>query len=370
MCICDRDHLRVECFGYDHDLDRCSSCFANGQCLKGDRLKMNDFLCLCPRCHYGTLCQFNNNGLSSTLDSLILQVSHRYQIMYFVFVFLIFFIGVVTNYASFITFKRVNLRKSAVGIYLLLLTFSSQCSLFSLIMKMILILFNSFMNDISCKIISYMLSISIRYSSWLTSWIAIVRLSYVLFPFATALKSSRIALTISLITLLIIASMHVHELIFYLKDPSGQSACVANFPSIISTYDRITILTHYLFPFIIQILSITILIIFVARSRSRSNTTRDAFMKHLKRQFKGQKELYITPLVIILSGLPQTISSFSFACIQLAIWQRHALLTTYFLSYAPQLLGFVLFVLPSSSYMQEFRATNLSKIFLFKRIKQ
>jgi hypothetical protein len=162
--------------------------------------------------------------------------------------------------------------------------------------------------------------------------------------------------------------MNVHELIFYLKDPSGQAACVVNFPSIVSTYDRITVLIHYLVPFCVQILSITVLIILAARSRSRSNNNHDTSFEHLKRQFKSQRELYITPIVIVLSGLPQAIVSFSFACVQLATWQQHTLLIAYFLSYAPQLLGFVLFVLPSTTYVQEFRATDLSKIFLFERI--
>jgi hypothetical protein len=281
---------------------------------------------------------------------------------------LIFFIGGVTNYASFVTFKRPNLRKSSVGIHLLALSLISQYSLFLLIMKMILILFHSLMNDITCKIISYMLSVSIRCSFWLTSWIAIQRVCYVLFPFTTLLKNPRLATIINFTTLLIVAGMHVHELIFYMKDPSGQTACVVNFPLKVITYDRITVLLHYIIPFCIQILSITVLIILAARSRSRTTKNRDAFIKYLERQFQSQKELYIVPTVIIFSGLPQAILSFSFACIQLNTWQQHALLIAYLLSYAPQLLGFILFVLPSTNYIKEFQATNLSKTIIFRWI--
>jgi hypothetical protein len=71
-----------------------------------------------------------------------------------------------------------------------------------------------------------------------------------------------------------------------------------------------------------------------------------------------------------LSGLPQIILSFTFACIELSSWKRHALLITYLLSYAPQALGFVLFVLPSSSYSQEFQETKLAKTCLFRWILQ
>ncbi len=69
-----------------------------------------------------------------------------------------------------------------------------------------------------------------------------------------------------------------------------------------------------------------------------------------------------------MSGLPQTILSFSFACVELVLWQEHALLVAYFLSFAPQLLGFILFVLPSSNYMKEFEATKLSKTIWFRWI--
>jgi hypothetical protein len=88
----------------------------------------------------------------------------------------------------------------------------------------------------------------------------------------------------------------------------------------------------------------------------------------IKQQFKRQKELYFPPLVIVVRGLPQIILSFIFACFQLNRWQQHSLLIAYFLSFAPQLLGFILFVLPSSHYLQEFEATKLSKTILFRWI--
>jgi hypothetical protein len=69
----------------------------------------------------------------------------------------------------------------------------------------------------------------------------------------------------------------------------------------------------------------------------------------------------VTPSIIILSGLPQTILTFSFACTQLNDWQRHTLLCSYLLSYGPQVLGFILYVLPSTSYKKEFYETFIGK---------
>ncbi len=85
------------------------------------------------------------------------------------------------------------------------------------------------------------------------------------------------------------------------------------------------------------------------------------FGEVLKKQLETQKELYITPTIIILSALPQAIITFSFACTQLNDWQRHTLLVFCLLSYAPQVLGFILYVLPSTSYKKEFYEIFIGK---------
>jgi len=198
LCICEENHNRAECFGYDYNLDQCSFCLSGGQCLKENRWR-SDFMCLCPQCYYGSLCQFSIEGISFTLDSLLIQINRIIQILYFVFALIIFMIGGIFNYANLVTFRRANLRKTSIGVYMFILSLISQYALFSLLMKIILILFDSLMNDISCKIISYMLSISLRCSFWLTSWIASERACYVLFPFATLFKKPRVATIIGVI---------------------------------------------------------------------------------------------------------------------------------------------------------------------------
>jgi hypothetical protein len=77
---------------------------------------------------------------------------------------------------------------------------------------------------------------------------------------------------------------------------------------------------------------------------------------------KTKKEQYITPIIIVISSLPQIILSFSYTCTELKqSWQRYTLLITYFLSYLPQSLGFILYVLPSTTYSEEFRQTPIGK---------
>ena len=120
-------------------------------------------------------------------------------------------------------------------------------------------------------------------------------------------------------------------------------------------------LIHYLGPFLIQAIAITALIILAARSRTKTNAGKMTFRQMLIKQFRTQKELYTTPVIIILSALPQTILTFSFACVELTDWHRHTLLVTYLLSYAPQILSFVLHVLPSTAYKKEFNDTRFAR---------
>jgi hypothetical protein len=112
------------------------------------------------------------------------------------------------------------------------------------------------------------------------------------------------------------------------------------------------------------VIGITLVIILAARSRNKTGNGKTSFRQVLVKQFHMQKELYLTPMIIILSGLPRTILTFSFACTQLTILYRSILLITYLLSYTPQVLGFILYVLPSTTYKKEFSETLIAKMFL------
>jgi hypothetical protein len=189
----------------------------------------------------------------------------------------------------------------------------------------------------------------------------------ILFPTSLALKNSRLAIGVSCAVLIIVSVMHVHEIIHYTmiqQFSTDLSICVTNFNiHFVSIYNRISTLIHYLCPFSIQVISINLQIILAARSRAKTVGKKMTFYQVLKNQFQTQKELYIIPMIIILSALPQTILTFSLACMELSDWQRHILLGAYLLSYAPQILGFILYVLPSSTYKKEFNETLLSKNF-------
>lgn len=65
-----------------------------------DPLKWN-FLCLCPRCNYGSLCQYNIEGMSFTSYSLYNQINHSIEIIYFIFTLVIVVSGLPQMIVSF-----------------------------------------------------------------------------------------------------------------------------------------------------------------------------------------------------------------------------------------------------------------------------
>ena len=216
---------------------------------------------------------------------------------------------------------------------LLIVSIVDQCPLLLLFFKIIDIILGSNgilfshenVNLYSCKLISYLLSVFTRITYWLTSSVTTERLCLTLFPTSAVLKNTRRVFILSNLVILFVFSIHIHELIYYRKivDLSSTSlntiVCVTNYvQSSISTYNRVNVLIHYLIPFLIQIISITILIIQLVLSRARTSSTNQQTLTNLfLRQLKTQKEQYVTPMIIVLSSLPQIILSFSYACSEL-----------------------------------------------------
>jgi hypothetical protein len=179
------------------------------------------------------------------------------------------------------------------------------------------------------------------------------------------IKNASLAIATSVVTLVIVLAMHIHETIFYtiIYDyRTNLASCVIDLGTgFVSLYNRVSTPMHYILPFFIQTICITLVIVFATRSRARATRQKSTFYETLKGQFRSQKELYITPALVIFSILPQVIVTFSLACKDLSEGQRHALVCAYLLSYASQVLGFVLYVLPSTSYRKEFDKTWMGK---------
>ena len=370
LCMCQGKQTQVDCFNYNPLIDRCDSCLSDGTCVQGDRQGANDFICLCPYCYSGRLCEFSMQPFTFTLDSLLVFERFSTQILYICVVFVLFLAGFVNNCCSFATFRRGKPRKVSVGNWLFVVTLLNQFALLFLLIKFIHVFLGSWIgwsNNESCKSINYLLVIFTRATYWLTSWITIDRLLIAIFPTLQIIKSPRTAIWSSAVTCISISALHIHEILFTIsirQPDSIISLCVVNFqqqPTMVE-YNRVSTLLHYVIPFLLQAISITLLIVLAARQRAKTKGTRTSFCEVLNKQFTTQKELYLTPAIIVLSALPQAIFSFSLTCTPLISWQRHGLLVTYLLSYTPQALSFLVHVMPSTAYKQEYYESSLAKM--------
>ncbi|UJR18751.1 hypothetical protein I4U23_005657 [Adineta vaga] len=381
FCLCNMTIQRAQCLRFNPSIDKCQYCLSRGQCIRGNLEQEQDFICLCPQCTYGSVCQL----FSFTLDSLMMkdiQMEKNLSIAIYVSITsLIFLIGIFSNLCSLLVFSQKNPRKVRVGNYLLLVSIMNILSLIFQYGKIIHILLggsellmDNKINLLLCKLLSPMTSITTRISYWLTSIITIERLSSVLYPAQGRIQKSNVTRLVNIMIVLILCGMHIHEILLYKiirADPQRLNStaiiCVIDFSNqnwLI--YNRFNVFIHHIIPFSIQLISITLMIISMAKSRAKTKgNSKLNFFKILKEKFRTQKERYITPAVIIVAALPQLIFASSFACTELKKdWQRYALLIAYLFSFIPQICSFLIFVLPSTSYRAEFIKTRFGKILI------
>ncbi|CAF3375038.1 unnamed protein product [Rotaria socialis] len=368
FCLCQSSRMQADCFNYDTFLDQCDSCLSDGKCVQGDPQDFNDFICLCPYCHSGRLCEFSMQPFTLTLDSLLALDRLPVQLMYIIIAFVIFIVGFFNNFLSIVTFQRAKPLKTSVGNWLFAVTIINQCALFCFLIKLIHISLGSTVgltNNAWCKAINYLLDVFTRTTFWLTSWITVDRLLMIIFPTLPIIKNPGIAIWSSIVTLISLSAMHIHDIFFSIsirQPDSNISLCVINFghQPAVAEYNRLSTSLHYIVPFLLQTVSIILLIVLVTRQRTKTAGHHVTLRQIMKKQLMAQKELFVTSSIIVLSALPQVILSFSLTCRTLMSWQRHGLLIAYFLSYAPQTLSFLVHVIPSTNYKQEFHQSSVA----------
>ncbi|CAF1200458.1 unnamed protein product [Didymodactylos carnosus] len=72
LCFCNSTTYRAICFYYDFNYDRCQFCLNQGQCFIGEkRMNFENFICRCPKCTYGSICQYRTNQFAFSLEILL-----------------------------------------------------------------------------------------------------------------------------------------------------------------------------------------------------------------------------------------------------------------------------------------------------------
>ncbi|UJR18683.1 hypothetical protein I4U23_005590 [Adineta vaga] len=123
-----------------------------------------------------------------------------------------------------------------------------------------------------------------------------------------------------------------------------------------NTKDTILLFIHHLVPFTIYVYSFFMIIRSLAQSKSL--TQQQSFLITFWKQIKKCKNQIISPLLMILSTLPQIITVFSIDCDQwYNMWVRYIVLSMYLIAHSPDLLTFFLFIYPSTVFKNAFTKT-------------
>ncbi|CAF1305466.1 unnamed protein product, partial [Didymodactylos carnosus] len=217
LCICDKHNDPVQCYLYDHHFHICrnQTCLQKGVCLHGNIYNGGDWICVCPNCAYGRLCQFSSYGNRFSLESLVGQdfspvISSPYTYLHFVPSIILLVIGSVFNFFSFITFSRKASRKNGSGIYLLTNSIVSLLTLYALFFRLIHVRQSRTnkieikLNQVLCKSLPYLLNALSRTSPWLLAFVAGERALVALFATNKYINKIKSPLSACILSLLLI----------------------------------------------------------------------------------------------------------------------------------------------------------------------
>jgi hypothetical protein len=109
---------------------------------------------------------------------------------------------------------------------------------------------------------------------------------------------------------------------------------------------------HFFVPFIINLISAIFIITATARRRTTAQHQR-SYRKLLHDEFKQHRRLLVAPIILVILAIPHLVISFVSRCMK-SSHDSWLFLAGYFLSFIPSILTFIVFVLPSKTYKNEF----------------
>ena len=380
MCFCNF-YQQLDCFYFKHNHTECrpgiNYCQNNGKCLQNNEPCSKTSICICSDCYYGNLCQFVILEYSLSLDAIIgphiLRNNQTLVIkICFIIVILIFVFGLIDSCLSIITFIQPKTRDIGCGLYLLFSSIISLIIICFLMIKFFYLLLTQMwiINDrYGCFIIDFCLKIFLSINAWLHACVGIERAMIVRFNLKFNKKKS-IAMA-KLITLLIICFnviSTIHDPLYrrLIEDYVEQRTwCVVSYPSsFLKAYDIIISMVHFLVPFSINIISALMIIIGTGQIKSTAIHTTNYYQ-----QLNIHKRLIISPIILISLALPRLIISHISRCMT-PIRNPYLLLSGYFVSFIPSTITFIIFILPSQTYKNEFYRVMKSICLRFKFSRQ
>ncbi len=351
-------------------------------------------------CVLGEGCQFYIKSIGLTLDDILrdeLQLkttlsNQPLSVKISAALTIIMFVGGLINSAfSLLTFANKGSRKVGCGVYLLASSITSILTISMFTVKFWFVVLTHISVSISlpvlqggCVSIEPVLKLFVYWDTWLNACVAVERALHVFKGVNfDKKKSKRIAHWIVSILPFCIMATIIHEPLYrkifeyraeiktvYVNETKGNSTavyeytngttesrawCVTGYSHSVQDYNTAILFFHLIGPFIANLFSALFIIFGVARQRSVSQT-RQTYIGHVREQLSEHKQLIISSMVLLVLSLPRLIISLLPGCVKVSqnLWLY---LSGYFISFIPSMLIFVVFVLPSKSYMNAFTKT-------------
>ncbi|CAF1489157.1 unnamed protein product [Adineta ricciae] len=375
ICLCDLSH-QTNCLHFQHnavyDCENHNLCENGGHCFLNDMKCPTSFVCACPDCHYGLVCQFSTKGLSLTLDAILgyrilphMKLNQQPFVVKIAMVitFIIFCLGILSSFFSFLTFRTKKTREVGCGLYLYASSITSMITLTVFVIKFFFLLTfqmgllnTDMIIRVQCRMLDFLLRFLLSNGDWLNCCVAIER-ALNAFQGITfnKIKSKRIAKRMIYIVLFGTFITHVHDLIHrqLVNDEEAQrTLCVTKYSSFLQIFDNTITVFHICLPFSINFFSSIIIII--SATRTRSNVKKNqTFIRLLREQFQHHKHTLISSIILVLLAAPRIILSLTSGCMK-STRDAWFYLIGYFTSFIPSTLLFIIFILPSEMYRTEF----------------
>ncbi|CAF1484507.1 unnamed protein product, partial [Adineta steineri] len=347
-----------------HDGPKLSSCVIGDQCnffIKGIGLTLDDIL----RDELQPNKVLNNQSFSIKLSAGLTII--------------MFVAGLINSILSFITFQTKDSQQVGCGMYLLASSITSLLAISMFIIKFWFVVLTRINVSTSltvlrggCASIEPILKLFLYLDGWLNACVAVER-AILIFKgvnFDTK-KSKSIARRTILILPFCIFGTLIHEFAFrrlfeYETAPNmidtskinedtikRYASCITRYSPSIQDYNTAVLFFHLVGPFIVNLLSALFIIFGGAHQRSMARTNQ-SFKEHIQQQFSKNKQLIISPIVLLVLSIPRLIISLLSGCVKTSenLWLY---LGPYFVSFTPSMLIFLIFVVPSELYMKAFK---------------
>ncbi|CAM4752934.1 unnamed protein product [Rotaria magnacalcarata] len=383
LCICDYfgDQRLANCFKFDHqmrlDCFGQNECQNGGQCFQDNRVCPQVSICVCPRCYYGVRCQFSTHGFSLSLDAILsyhikpranirkqplaVQVSIALSIV-------MASIGLVNGILSLITFQNKAVLKVSCGFYLLCSSITTLIGFIIWTIKFWILLLTQ-MGSISnqpflfvqCVLMDFFLRICLNMDQWLNACVAADRALVTLKGTSfNQKKSKKMAkrIVVGLLVLTIITTIQdpIHRnLINDENEDEKRIWCTLNYSPYFKKFDSLMNTVHFSIPFLVNLLSAIFIIINTAKKRTNARAN-VSYKRTLYLQFRQHYNLVVAPCILVIIALPRLILSFVSGCMNTAR-ESWIFLIGYFISFIAPMLSFIIYIVPSQTYREEFRKT-------------